>query len=349
MKRPSIPIIALAILVIVGSVASPAFALYESKTSLLDKYKSLVAAHPSQASYVTIGYSPKGTPILMFRLGNPSSAGVVLWDAELHGDEEAGAVTAYLFCVWLFSGDSRATHILAHNYILVIPEVDNLNSRVNENHVNLNRNFPVGWGTSGSSSSTSTEYRGPSAGSEPETKALINVYKNYKPKFYINTHTWGGPVIYYSSTASSTITTLKSRLATYSTTYDGNPTSTNSWRRSSGGGFAITTANSYGIPSFLWEIGPSGSHPSYSDVIDKHYKETRCLLIAISSMCESSTTPNPGDADGDGDVDISDIVLIAGGYNKPPWGTYTNCDIDGDGDIDIFDIVVAAGNYGQSW
>jgi parallel beta-helix repeat protein len=57
----------------------------------------------------------------------------------------------------------------------------------------------------------------------------------------------------------------------------------------------------------------------------------------------------PGDVDGDRDVDIFDIVLMAGGYGKPPWGIYVNCDIDGDGDIDIFDIVRAAGNYGQSW
>jgi hypothetical protein len=74
-------------------------------------------------------------------------------------------------------------------------------------------------------------------------------------------------------------------LTTYGNTYGGNPTSTNSWCRSSGGGFAITTANSYGIYSFLWEIGPSGKNPSYSEVTGKHYEETRCFLIAVCSMC----------------------------------------------------------------
>ena len=279
-------ILTIAILALIIAVAVPlAFANYETKTALLNKFKSLVAAHPTQASYTTIGYSPKGTAILMFTFGNSAATGRILWDGQLHGNEDAGSETGYLFCVWLFSGDSRATYILAHNWILIIPEVDNLVSRTNENHVNLNRNFPVGWGTSGSSSRTSSEYRGSSAGSEPETKALINVFKNYKPKFYINTHTWGGPVIYYSSTSSSIITTLKSKLSTYGTTYGGNPTSTNRWSRCSGGGFAITTANSYGIYSFLWEIGPSGKNPSYSDVIGKHYKETRCFLIAVCSMC----------------------------------------------------------------
>jgi virginiamycin B lyase len=60
------------------------------------------------------------------------------------------------------------------------------------------------------------------------------------------------------------------------------------------------------------------------------------------------TVTIPGDVDGDRDVDIFDIVLMAGGYGKPPWGEYMNCDIDGDGDTDILDIVIAAGHYGES-
>ena len=284
MMKKSVPILLMLILVIT-TLTVPVQGNYESKSELISKFKSLVSAHPKQASYVTIGYSPKGTPILMFRFGNSSSRGVILWDAQMHGSEDAGSETAYLFCAWLFTSDPMAKYILSHNYILVIPVVDNLYSRTNENHVNLNRNFPVGWGTTGSSDITSTEYRGPSAASEPETKALINVFKNYKPKFYVNTHTYGGPRIYYSSAASQIITTLKSRLDTYGRTYGGNPTYTNGWSRCSGGGFAITTANSYGIYSFLWEIGPTGERPSYSDIVNKYYKETRCFLIAVCSMC----------------------------------------------------------------
>jgi hypothetical protein len=282
MKKLWIPIIILVAIVITASTVQ---ANYETKTSIINKFKSLASAHPSQASFVTIGYSPKGTPMLMFRFGNRSVTGVVLWDAQMHGTEDAGSETAYLFCVWLFSGDTKATYILAHNYILIVPVVDNLLSRVNENHVNLNRNFPVGWGSSGSSSKTSDEYRGPSAGSEPETKALISVFKTYKLKFYINTHMYGGPRIYYhSAIPSSVITTLKSRLSTYGQTYGGNPTNTNGWTRMSGGGFAIATAESYGPYSFLWEIGGT-TRPSLSTVTTKYYKETRCFLIAVCSMC----------------------------------------------------------------
>jgi hypothetical protein len=281
-KKLWIPIVVLVAIVITASTVQ---ANYETKTSILNKFKSLVAAHPSQSSYVTIGYSPKGTPMLMFRFGNPSVTGVVLWDAQMHGTEDAGSETAYLFCVWLFSGDTRATYILVHNYILIVPVVNNLQDRPNENHVNLNRNFPVGWGRSGSSSRTSVEYRGSSAGSEPETKALINVFKTYRLKFYVNSHMYGGPRIYYNSAIpSSAITTLKSRLSTYGKTYGGNPTSTNGWSRMSGGGFAMGTAETYGPYSFLWEIGGS-TRPSLSTVKGKYYLETRCFLIAVCSMC----------------------------------------------------------------
>jgi hypothetical protein len=280
-KMIAFAIILLAIAMLVPLV----FAIYETKTSILNKFKSLVSAHPTQASCVIIGYSPKGTPILMFRFGNSSSTGRVLWDSQMHGGEDAGSETSYLFSVWLFSGDSRANYILAHNYVLIIPVVDNLVSRVNENHVNLNRNFPVGWGTSSSSSSTSLEYRGPSAGSEPETKALIKVYSTYKPKFYINAHMYGGPGIFYQSAVpSSVITTLKSRLATYAKTYGGDPTNTNGWGRISGASYAIGTAETYGAYSFLWEIGGT-SRPPLSTVTNQYYKETRCFLIAVCSMC----------------------------------------------------------------
>lgn len=286
MRKLWIPIVILAAIAVTASTISTVEANHETKGSILNKFKSLVAAHPTQASYITIGYSPRGTPVLMFRFGNGAATGVVLWDAQMHGTEDTGSETSYLFCVWLFSGDTRAKYILANNYILVIPVVNNLYTRVNENHVNLNRNFPVGWSTCGSSSRTSEDYRGPSAGSEPETKALINIYKTYKPKFYVNSHTWGGPVIYYQNAVpSSVITALKSRLAQYDQTYGGNPTGTNAWRKMSGGGMAIGTSESYGAYSFLWEIGPSGRTPPYSDVTGKYYKETRCFLISVCSMC----------------------------------------------------------------
>jgi hypothetical protein len=55
----------------------------------------------------------------------------------------------------------------------------------------LNRNFPFHWGGPGASSSPGSEtYRGPSAGSEPETKAITAYVKEHKPDFFIDWHSY---------------------------------------------------------------------------------------------------------------------------------------------------------------
>jgi hypothetical protein len=280
--------ISIVILLAIVITASPVQANYETKTAIINRFKNLVAAHPAQASYVSIGKSVEGLDILMFRFGNSSATGRVLWDAQMHGSEDAGSETAYLFCEWLFTGDSRAQYVLAHNWILIIPVVNiDTTARPNANHVNLNRNFPVGWGRSGSSSPTSDEYRGPSAGSEPETQALVNVFETYQLKFYINTHMYGGPRIYYDSAIPyGMLVVLMWRLSVYGPAYGGNPTNTNGWSRLSTGGFAITTAETYGPYSFLWEIGGT-ARPPLSDVTGKYFRETRCFLLAVCSIASA--------------------------------------------------------------
>jgi len=64
--------------------------------------------------------------------------------------------------------------------------------------VDVNRNYPYEWNAcNGSSGSTSSEtYRGPSAGSEPETQALMNLASRVKPMFNISYHSFSEIVIY---------------------------------------------------------------------------------------------------------------------------------------------------------
>lgn len=64
--------------------------------------------------------------------------------------------------------------------------------------VDINRNYPFEWNScNGSSGSKSSEtYRGPSAGSEPETKALMGLVSRVKPKFNISYHSFAEIVIY---------------------------------------------------------------------------------------------------------------------------------------------------------
>ena len=289
MKKRTIFIIATIAFLMLAIFTPLALANYETKSSILNKFKTLCSTYPKYANYVSIGKSVLGNDILMFRIGNSSSSGRILWDAQMHGSEDAGSETGYLFAKWLLSsGDSRAKHMLAHNWFLFVPvvNIDSYN-RANAHYVNINRNFPVGWGHSGTSTKTSAQdYRGPYAASEPETKALINVFKTYKLKFYVNTHTFGGPIMYYhSSIPSSVMTTLKSRINAYKVTYGGTPLTDNSWIKMSGPGMAIGTSQSYGIQSFLYEIGPSNKVAPYSDISGKYYRDVRVFLISLASMC----------------------------------------------------------------
>jgi carboxypeptidase T len=68
----------------------------------------------------------------------------------------------------------------------------------NGHGVDINRNYPAFWGTCNGSSGypDSQTYRGPHAGSEPETQALMNLVASIRPVFNISYHAYSEIVIY---------------------------------------------------------------------------------------------------------------------------------------------------------
>jgi hypothetical protein len=81
----------------------------------------------------------------------------------------------------------------------------NLRDNDNNHVVNIgdgvdpNRNYPLHWNydQEGSSSITSSEtYRGPSAGSEPETQAIIDLFNRVPFNFQVNYHSFGPWLLY---------------------------------------------------------------------------------------------------------------------------------------------------------
>ena len=65
--------------------------------------------------------------------------------------------------------------------------------------VDLNRNFPYKWGYDNEGSSpqrTGETYRGPSAGSEPETQAQIRLFDRLRPRYAINWHSAAQLLLY---------------------------------------------------------------------------------------------------------------------------------------------------------
>lgn len=95
--------------------------------------------------------------------------------------------------IGVFHGDEPQGEFLIKNYlekqkatkILFIPRLNNSNTRVNSNGVDLNRNFP----TKNWELTEKNEYfGGVSPASEEETKFVIDVVEKYKPQLILSLH-----------------------------------------------------------------------------------------------------------------------------------------------------------------
>ena len=179
---------------------------YEAWSDLDDLHTRMeeLAAEHDAADVIELGTSHEGRPILALRIARrdldvrlrPST----LVTGGVHAREWVGVHAALYIAERLLVDDGvdpAITEILDTQRVVVVPVVnpdgyrytwttDRLwrkNRRDNGDGsfgVDLNRNFAVGFGQSGSSgSTTSNNYRGPSAISEPESVALADFLDGY--------------------------------------------------------------------------------------------------------------------------------------------------------------------------
>ena len=127
-----------------------------------------------------IGRSVEGRPITAVRRGDPDGT-VVLVIGVIHGDESAGLAIM----------DRLATLDVPDGIDLWLVDAMNPDGlfhdrRQNANGVDLNRNFPFNWAPLGQEGDW--QYAGPSAGSEPETKAMVDFMRDLQPELVIWYH-----------------------------------------------------------------------------------------------------------------------------------------------------------------
>lgn len=136
---------------------------------------------PVIVSKVQIGTSVKGRDIWAYQIGDPKAAVAGLVIGQIHGDEKGGVSVVSK----LMSG-----HRIAGIKLWVIPTANPdgyaSNTRYNARHVDLNRNFGTHWVYLNGPSSR--YYQGPSAFSEPESKALAAFMKKINPKYVAVIH-----------------------------------------------------------------------------------------------------------------------------------------------------------------
>jgi protein MpaA len=144
---------------------------------------AVVAGSPAQAATTTtvrIGTSVQGRALVAIHRSQPGATKRVLVVGNMHGDEQAGIKVI----------ERLKTRALPSNIDLwLIPSINpdgtRLGTRTNAHKVDLNRNFPRYWLYSGKGTS---KYSGPTAGSEPETRALMAFVTKYKPRTTIVFH-----------------------------------------------------------------------------------------------------------------------------------------------------------------
>ncbi len=192
-------------------------------TQILADLDSMNLLYPNLAApKVSIGQGHNSNPIYMVKISdNPGvqeTEPEAEFDATIHA-REPGSFTTLLYAMWWllenYGVDQEATYLVNNRQLYFIPVVNpdgwlynqqtnpggggmwRKNRRFNNPSygVDCNRNFTYQWGydNMGSSPTPSSEtYRGPSAGSEPETQAVMNFISAHDIMVNNGYHTYAG-------------------------------------------------------------------------------------------------------------------------------------------------------------
>jgi carboxypeptidase T len=208
-RRVALAVAALSLLVI---TPAPAFAAdefpagfegYHTYAEVAAETKAVAAAHPDIAKRFSIGKSYQGRDLWAMKIsdnvGVDEAEPEVLYDGGTHGDEHMSVEMALGIMHWLVDGygtSSRITDIVKGREIWIVfllnpdgAEHDIAGGKFHHWRKNrqptpgssyigtdLNRNFGYRWGGGGRTSSNpqAITFRGPSAFSAPETRAMRN-------------------------------------------------------------------------------------------------------------------------------------------------------------------------------
>jgi predicted deacylase len=158
----------------------------------------LGARAAARLAWRQVGESVEGRPIETVQIGNGPRR--VLLIGGIHGDEPEGLPVTEQFAREL-AADRTAT--LGATVLVVRdlnPDGTAARTRTNSNGVDLNRNFPASnWDSTASSARMNP---GPRAESEPETRILVGLIREFQPDRILVMHaTRGKPMVNYDGPA----------------------------------------------------------------------------------------------------------------------------------------------------
>lgn len=181
--------------------SSDGVTLVDTAAGVTALFDALVSENPAIVSKSTLTSGDVTLPEYTFTVGNYNTAGernrdaaitkpIILLCAGVHGYERSSVMSLYSTCKALIESEHMGSKVLQRFTVKVVPIVcawgyDN-NSRINEDGVNINRNFDS---SSWEQTETGADYSGPSAGSEDETKAVQGwIDANTGAALYVDWH-----------------------------------------------------------------------------------------------------------------------------------------------------------------
>ncbi|WKB54995.1 M14 family metallopeptidase [Eleftheria terrae] len=196
----------------------PGFACYETVAETFAAGDAMVASHPKLARWVDIGDSWEktrglgGEDMRVLKLGNAAVGGrnkpKLFINSAIHAREYTTAPLALALARWLIDGygkNADATWLLDHHEVHLLlhsnpdgrklaetglswrknTNRDYCGATSNQRGADLNRNFSFTWNSTGGAGSSGDEcaptYRGRSAASEPEVKAMEHYIRSLWP------------------------------------------------------------------------------------------------------------------------------------------------------------------------
>ena len=200
-----------------------------------------------------IGYSVQGRAIVAYTFGSGGTK--ILFTGGIHGSEQSSYSTMQ---GWVNYLQSNGYKIPGNKQVVVVPNTnpDGIarGSRYNVNNVNLGRNFPTANWKSDAETPNGYEEKvgGESPGSEPETKALMSLTGQLRPRLEVSFHAQGRLVGANKVGDSTAIGNRYASTVGYATMYDN--------AEEVMGGYAITgeyeewMGEAYGTPAILIEL-----------------------------------------------------------------------------------------------
>ena len=192
------------------------FSEFRDYTAIEARLEHLAAQYPQRASLHTIGASFDGRPILALRIGDTASGDddvPVLINGTQHAREWIAAMTATCVAERLVrqadeDDEVRAFVDASDTWVVPVVNPDGYQyswgqdrywrkNRRGGHGVDLNRNWAVAWGGTGSSGNKRSDtYRGEGPFSEPESSALRDLARREEVRLHVDFHAYGQLVLF---------------------------------------------------------------------------------------------------------------------------------------------------------